>query len=87
MGLLGIKLANTQQISVEMEDLSLTKRSGRLKVNIGAVLRTRMNTGDCHLVKASGYVRWKTEREAVRGGLREMSPGSRSIRFTYFLFT
>jgi hypothetical protein len=43
---LGIKFGNTQQISVEMGDLSLTKRSGRLKVNIGAVLRTRMNTGD-----------------------------------------
>jgi hypothetical protein len=64
---LGIKFGYNPQISVEMGDLTLTKRSIRLKVNIGAVLRTRMNTGDCHLVKASGYVRWKTEREAVRG--------------------
>ena len=51
-----------------MGDLTLTKLSGRLKVNIGAVLRTRMNTGDCRLVKASGYVRRETEREAVGGG-------------------
>jgi hypothetical protein len=43
---LGIKIANTPQISVEMGDLTLTKLSGRLKVDIGAVLRTRMNTGD-----------------------------------------
>jgi hypothetical protein len=50
-----------------MGDLTLTKLSGRLKVNIGAVLRTRMNTGDCRLVKASGYVSRETEREAVRG--------------------
>jgi hypothetical protein len=60
---LGLKRNNsgeTQQISVEMGDLTLTKRSGRLKVNIGVVLRTRMNTGDCHLVKAPGCVRWKT---------------------------
>jgi hypothetical protein len=70
-----------------MRDLTLTKRSIRLKVNIGAVLRTRMNTGDCRLVKASGYDRWETEREAVRGGWREMSQGSHSIRFIYFLFT
>jgi hypothetical protein len=42
----GIKVANTYQISVEMGDLTLTKLSGRLKVNIGAVFRTRMNTGD-----------------------------------------
>jgi hypothetical protein len=46
MRLLGIKLANTPQISVEMADLTLTMRSGRLKVDFGAVLRTRMNTGD-----------------------------------------
>ena len=46
MRLLGIKYANTLQISVEMGDLTLTKLSGRLKVNIGAVVRTRMNTGD-----------------------------------------
>ena len=29
-----------------MADLSLTKSLGRLKVNIGAVLCTRVNTGD-----------------------------------------
>jgi hypothetical protein len=28
-----------------MANFALTMRSGRLKVNIGAVLRTRMNTG------------------------------------------
>jgi hypothetical protein len=60
MGLKRNNFGKTQQISVEMADLPLTKRSGRLKVNIGAVLRTRMNTGDCHLVKASRWVRWKT---------------------------
>jgi hypothetical protein len=40
-------LGENTQISVEMVDFALTKRSGRLKVNIGAVLRTRINTGDC----------------------------------------
>ena len=34
-----------------MADLSLTKVSGRLKVNIGAVLRTRVNTGDNRCVE------------------------------------
>jgi hypothetical protein len=60
MGLKRNNFGKTQQISVEMGDLPLTNRSGRLKVNIGAVLCTRMNTGDCQLVKASGRVRWKT---------------------------
>jgi hypothetical protein len=31
-----------------------------LKVNIGAVLRTRMNTGDCPPRKAPGYVGLET---------------------------
>jgi hypothetical protein len=65
--LLRDQFGDNHQISVEMGDLTLTKLSGRLKVNIGAVLRTRMNTGDCRLVKASGYVSRETEREAVRG--------------------
>jgi hypothetical protein len=34
-----------------MADLSLTKTSRRLKVNIGAVLCTRVNTGDYGFVK------------------------------------
>ena len=34
-----------------MADLTLTKSSGRLKVNIGAVLCTRVNTGDCRFIK------------------------------------
>jgi hypothetical protein len=34
-----------QQISVEMAYFPLTKRAGRLNVDFGAVLRTRMNTG------------------------------------------
>ncbi len=55
-------------------------RSGRLKVDFGAVLRTRMNTGDCRLVKASDYLSQETEREAVRGESREMSQDSYSIR-------
>jgi DNA-binding protein HU-beta len=37
--------AENPQISVEMGVFALTKRSGRLNVDIGAVLRTRMNTG------------------------------------------
>jgi hypothetical protein len=37
--------AENLQISVEMGVFALTKRSGRLNVDIGAVLRTRMNTG------------------------------------------
>jgi hypothetical protein len=46
MGSKWVKSGENRQISVEMADFTLTKRSGRLKVNIGAVLRTRMNTGD-----------------------------------------
>jgi hypothetical protein len=38
--------AKCQQISVETLNLALTKRLERLKVNLGAVLRTRINTGD-----------------------------------------
>jgi hypothetical protein len=33
---------------VETEENRLTKRSERLKVNCGTVLRTRMNTDDSH---------------------------------------
>jgi hypothetical protein len=40
-----------------MEELPLTKASGRLKVNIGAVLRTPINTGDYHLVQTPGASR------------------------------
>jgi hypothetical protein len=53
-----------------MADLSLTKRSGRLKVNIGAVLRTRMNTGDYHLVQLPAESQEDTT--GARGRLREM---------------
>jgi hypothetical protein len=60
MGLKGNKFGKDPQISVEMGDLALTKLSGRLKVNIGAVLRTRMNTGDCPPRKAPGYVGLET---------------------------
>jgi hypothetical protein len=80
---LGIKIGNNQQISVEMGDLSLTKRSRRLKVNIGAVLRTRMNTGDYHLVKASGMLAGRRNGRLSEAG-REMGERSCSIRFIYF---
>jgi hypothetical protein len=33
---------------VETEEMWLTKRTERLKVNCGTVLRTRMNTDDSH---------------------------------------
>jgi hypothetical protein len=60
MAYLKNNLSKTLQISVEMGDLTLTKLSGRLKVNIGAVLRTRMNTGVCLPRKRSRFDRWKT---------------------------
>ena len=36
---------------VETEEMWLTKRTERLKVNCGTVLRTRMNTDDSHSEK------------------------------------
>jgi hypothetical protein len=68
---LGIKIANTPQISVEMGDLTLTTRSGRLKVDIGAVLRTRMNTGDSISEKLSAmYAGRLTEGASEASGGR-----------------
>jgi hypothetical protein len=46
MGSKWVNSGENRQISVEMADFTLTKRSGRLNVDIGAVLRTRVNTGD-----------------------------------------
>jgi len=46
MGEKRVYFAKNREISVETLNLALTKRLERLKVNLGAVLRTRINTGD-----------------------------------------
>jgi hypothetical protein len=56
-----------------MNNFALTTRSGRLKVNIGAVLRTRMNTGV-----------YDAAEMAVQCELREMGFGLSSIDLPNF---
>jgi hypothetical protein len=50
-----------------MADLTLTKSSRRLKVNIGAVLYTRVNTGDYHFVKLPADVQKDAQEDT--GGM------------------
>ncbi len=54
-----------------MADLTLTKGSGRLKVDIGAVLCTRVNTGDCRFMKLLAGCR-KTHEVCRQGQDAEM---------------
>jgi hypothetical protein len=42
------KTEENRKKPVETEEIWLTKRPERLKVNCGTVLRTRMNTDDSH---------------------------------------
>jgi hypothetical protein len=46
MYLFSNKTEKNRKKPVETEEMELTKRAERLKVNCGTVLRTRMNTGD-----------------------------------------
>ena len=46
MYLFSNKTKKNRKKPVETKEIELTKRSERLKVNCGTVLRTRMNTGD-----------------------------------------
>ncbi len=54
-----------------MADLSLTKGLGRLKVNIGAVLCTRVNTGDSRFKKLPAELQEDASGRSLEAGCGE----------------